>query len=512
MLFDAPRPHPRREAVERDPGGTCYLIRDALDPATCATLIAEAEARGFRSAASAYPPSYRTNDRQVLDDPDLARRLLARCAALLPEQLEADGARWRLDGLNTRLRLCRYGVGQAFGRHRDGVHHEGPDRRSMLTFMVYLNDAAAFGDGHTRFFASRAEDAPITLQIAPRAGTLIVFDHSLWHDGEALSRGTKYVLRSDIMYRRVDSDAAASEAPGGHLGYVWAVRPLADGRFASAGRDRTIRLWRPGATTPTAVLRGHTASVLALAEPTPGTLWSASRDRTIRRWQLGARPAALDSRVAHRGAALCLAALPDGRVASGGADGRIELWSAAGESEGALGGHDGWVWALATLPGGRLASASEDGSIRIWRLADRACLATWAHPARRSMQALVSLSDGALISGAQDGSVHRWLDGASTLVRQHRGWVRALAWLPDGLLASGSEDDTIQLGALEGPTRVLGHRDFVPALCALPDGRLLSGSYDSTIRIWPVSEATGSSLQSGGSARPNRSATMRAVA
>ena len=39
--------------------------------------------------------------------------------------------------------------------------------------------------------------------VVPRAGRVLVFQHNIWHSGERVSDGTKYVLRSEIMYEEV---------------------------------------------------------------------------------------------------------------------------------------------------------------------------------------------------------------------------------------------------------------------------------------------------------------------
>jgi len=71
-----------------------------------------------------------------------------------------------------------------------------------------------------------------------------------------------------------------------------------------------------------------------------------------------------------------LAALPDGRLASGSVDETTRVWDTR-PAAGAVGidtrvmvleGHECAVVALQPLPGGRLASGSWDNSLRLWRL------------------------------------------------------------------------------------------------------------------------------------------------
>ncbi len=48
--------------------------------------------------------------------------------------------KWTPAGLNERLRLYRYDVGQKFDWHRDGCFERDNGERSQFTFMIYLND------------------------------------------------------------------------------------------------------------------------------------------------------------------------------------------------------------------------------------------------------------------------------------------------------------------------------------------------------------------------------------
>ncbi|KAL0486972.1 hypothetical protein AKO1_002526 [Acrasis kona] len=194
--------------VQRD-GKPAFLLVNLLSKNECKTLINECERFGFERADTfCHLYNDRLNDRMISDDKDLCDLLFQRCAHLIPEKLHYvgyDEGEWTLSHLNPRWRYCKYTEGHYFGRHTDGAYREPRDpyspvrRRSFLTFMLYLNDKDEFEGGATNFI----KKDKITKSIDPSAGTAIVFlqeDRDMLHEGEKLHSGTKYILRTDIMY------------------------------------------------------------------------------------------------------------------------------------------------------------------------------------------------------------------------------------------------------------------------------------------------------------------------
>jgi hypothetical protein len=60
--------------------------------------------------------------------------------------------------------------------------------------MVYLNEK--FEGGETVFFVE-----PEVI-IKPRAGSALLFQHPIIHEGSEVRAGVKYVVRTDLMYAR----------------------------------------------------------------------------------------------------------------------------------------------------------------------------------------------------------------------------------------------------------------------------------------------------------------------
>lgn len=171
-----------------------WTIDDFCTPDECRDLVARIEAakpaaapvttaRGFVKR-----PDIRNNERVVFEDADLAARLFARAAPGLPGSMLGR----RPVSANERFRAYRYAPGQRFKAHYDGAFVRSAEEQSLLTFMVYLNDG--FEGGETAF-------VDLERVIAPRAGMALLFQHPLLHEGREVVSGTKYVLRTDVMFR-----------------------------------------------------------------------------------------------------------------------------------------------------------------------------------------------------------------------------------------------------------------------------------------------------------------------
>merc|ERR1712039_1103977 len=77
---------------------------------------------------------------------------------------------------------------------------------SRLTFVLYLSDS--FEGGETSFFVPNREREGVleAHPVLPREGCATVFVHGdtgvpLLHEGSKVTSGTKYILRTDVVYQ-----------------------------------------------------------------------------------------------------------------------------------------------------------------------------------------------------------------------------------------------------------------------------------------------------------------------
>lgn len=181
-----------------------YLIEDAFSQDECSQLIERSEGIGFEAASvrTAGGPSMNTNirnnERVVLDDFELANQMWERVGELLPRIDGQDAC-----GVSTPVKFYKYKPGQRFKRHMDGSSLDGLGNQSQLSYLVYLNDG--FEGGSTIFFDNEkvfGMRPPLFDPMKPKLGSALLFRHKIWHEGEEVISGTKYILRSDVVYAK----------------------------------------------------------------------------------------------------------------------------------------------------------------------------------------------------------------------------------------------------------------------------------------------------------------------
>lgn len=171
-----------------------YTINNFLSEKECDALIEKSEAIGFEEAkvnmdgGQKMMKMIRDNERVMYTDLIFAFQLWKK---LKPYIRPIIGNSYAI-GLNEMLRFYKYSPGQRFKMHRDGSYIRNETEFSYYTFMVYLNDD--YEGGQTKFESGE--------YVSPKKGTALIFEHSLRHEGARLTSGCKYVLRSDIMYKK----------------------------------------------------------------------------------------------------------------------------------------------------------------------------------------------------------------------------------------------------------------------------------------------------------------------
>eukprot|EP01090_Pellita_catalonica_P014552 TRINITY_DN3746_c0_g1_i1.p1 TRINITY_DN3746_c0_g1~~TRINITY_DN3746_c0_g1_i1.p1 ORF type:complete len:232 (-),score=18.77 TRINITY_DN3746_c0_g1_i1:90-785(-) len=192
-----------KHQVEGVPGA--FVLENVLTEEECKAYIEMTERFGYSRAlltigkGKMIEDSSRTNYRSIWQtQDDVWKPIYDRVKDHLPQSITIYGRDWRFYGFNERFRFYRYDSDQTFFRHFDGCFPRNSHDKSILTFIVYLNDD--FRGGCTTFYVRGKE-----IKVTPRQGMALVFEHgssprSPEHEGSTVSSGRKYVLRSDVMY------------------------------------------------------------------------------------------------------------------------------------------------------------------------------------------------------------------------------------------------------------------------------------------------------------------------
>ncbi|PZU89752.1 MAG: hypothetical protein DI527_15610 [Chelatococcus sp.] len=227
-------------------------------------------------------------------------------------------------------------------------------------------------------------------------------------------------------------------------------------------------------------LRGHGGPVRALSVSADGMMaLSGSFDTSAILWDLASSRALAVLR-GHDSAVNATLVLPDGRLATGGEDGKLLLWRMGGGTPDAtLPGHEGPVAALALSPDGKLlGSASWDGTARITSLASGAGTQIVGH--RGPVSAVAFAADGrAVVTGGHDGTLRiASPEGALQRAISAGRPIAGLAVARDGTLVAGGVDGMLLFFAADGTSlgEVRVGETPIVALALSPDGKRLAAA------------------------------------
>jgi hypothetical protein len=152
----------------------------------------------------------------------LKKILLDEYADVVPYGLDTDGT-WELSGINKCIRLnCYAAPSVGFKPHYDAAFCESNTIKSALSIVAYLNGyQEGVRGGNTIFYdkANKIDAQGLTVKeeiainsgldtyekivIEPDIGKCIIFKQDTLHGASEVTGGTKYILRADVVYRKV---------------------------------------------------------------------------------------------------------------------------------------------------------------------------------------------------------------------------------------------------------------------------------------------------------------------
>ena len=186
--------------------GNLWIVDDFFTAEECDNLIKKIEDLGFHEATlnvgynkQIIAKDVRDCKRCMIDDFDSAELIKERIINILPI-VNQGGV---LSNVNERFRFLKYSPGGDFKTHMDGRFSRqigNFEETSVFTIHIYLSEGTKGGE--TVFYDDTFFEKG-SFFCEPKKGRLAIFrQYGFYHCGAAVVEGTKYTVRTDIMYRK----------------------------------------------------------------------------------------------------------------------------------------------------------------------------------------------------------------------------------------------------------------------------------------------------------------------
>ena len=246
MTLSTLGPPPRNGAVtvhRIDEVASIWQLHDFLSSSECVKTV-ETIGRCFWRGSDGHGKPVLSSKagagslRTSIYDTDFAANLWQRLRSIIPPVevfhethalTDTQSSRvWYPVGVSPLIRFMKYDGGKRLVPHYDGPYVESESASTLYSLVIYLNTNSS---GGTRFYSDRQRRLPfaqrdfrdqeicverVLKEFLPIAGQAILFPHRLLHDSAPLQDESKYIIRTDVIFRNCcSSQQVASTAAAG---------------------------------------------------------------------------------------------------------------------------------------------------------------------------------------------------------------------------------------------------------------------------------------------------------